>query len=218
MNNPTSSEYPSITAYDINNSTVLNQIYSLIQSLSTTYGTSRNPFRLYAIGFGPVFQGANASSAKTTLQTMQYYAGTQSSASTALPSNQIITGTDSPDVDEHDRHVHPDPGKRRANRAHQVAMPNAVAEFIDVSKTYRRTLRPAARSRPCAGSASRIEPGEALRFWARTGPARQPCSRSSWACAVPAQAACFDWAARFRSGARSPASATCTKTRRFPVT
>ncbi len=25
---------------------------------------------------------------------MQYYAGTQSSASTALPSNQIITGTD----------------------------------------------------------------------------------------------------------------------------
>jgi hypothetical protein len=27
------------------------------------------------------------------LQAMQYYAGTQSSASTALPSNQIITGT-----------------------------------------------------------------------------------------------------------------------------
>ena len=25
---------------------------------------------------------------------MQYYAGTQSSASTALPSNQIVTGTD----------------------------------------------------------------------------------------------------------------------------
>ncbi len=95
MNNPSGSEYPSVTASTINNSTVLNQVYSLIQTLVSTYGTSRNPFRLYAIGFGPVFQGTNASSAKTTLQTMQYYAGTQTSASTALPSNQIITGTDS---------------------------------------------------------------------------------------------------------------------------
>lgn len=95
MNNPSGSEYPSITATTINNSTVLNQVNSLVSSLSSTYGTSRNPFRLYAVGFGPVFQGTNASSAKTTLQTMQYYAGTQSSASTALPSNQIITGTDS---------------------------------------------------------------------------------------------------------------------------
>jgi hypothetical protein len=95
MNNPNGSEYPTVTASTINDSTVLNQIYSLIQQLASGYGTSRNPFRLYAIGFGPVFQGANASSAKTTLQTMQYYAGTQTSAGTALPSNQIITGTDS---------------------------------------------------------------------------------------------------------------------------
>jgi len=95
MNNPSGSEYPSINPTSINNSTVLNQVNSLVSNLSSTYGTTRNPFRLYAIGFGPVFQGANASSAKTTLQTMQYYAGTQTSASTALPSNQIITGTDS---------------------------------------------------------------------------------------------------------------------------
>jgi hypothetical protein len=94
MNNPAASEYPSVTATSINNSTVLNQVYSLVQSLATTYGTSRNPFRLYSVGFGPVFQGPNAASAETTLQTMQYYAGTQSTASTALPSNQIITGTD----------------------------------------------------------------------------------------------------------------------------
>ena len=72
----------------------MSQVYSLVQQLATTYGTTRNPFRLYAIGFGPVFQGSNASRPLTTLQTMQYYAGTQSSASTALPSNQIITGTD----------------------------------------------------------------------------------------------------------------------------
>ncbi len=95
MNNPSSSEYPSINPTNINDPTVLSQIYTLIQTLVSTYGTSRNPFRLYAIGFGPVFQGSNASAALSTLQTMQYYAGTQSSASTALPSNQVITGTDS---------------------------------------------------------------------------------------------------------------------------
>jgi Putative Flp pilus-assembly TadE/G-like len=94
MNNPNSSEYPSIVAADINDPTVLSQVYSLIQQLVTSYGTTRNPFRLYALGFGPVFQGSDASAAQTTLQTMQYYAGTQASASTALPSNQIITGTD----------------------------------------------------------------------------------------------------------------------------
>jgi hypothetical protein len=95
MNKPNSSEYPSVGAYNINDTTVLNQVYTIVQQLANDYGTSRNPFRLYALGFGPVFTGSDATSAKTTLQTMQYYAGTQSSASTALPSNQIITGTDS---------------------------------------------------------------------------------------------------------------------------
>jgi Flp pilus assembly protein TadG len=94
MNNPSQSEYPSTNATTINDPTVLSQTNSLVQTLASTYSTSRNPFRLYAVGFGPVFQGSNASAAKSTLQTMQYYAGTQSSASTALPSNQIITGTD----------------------------------------------------------------------------------------------------------------------------
>jgi hypothetical protein len=94
MNNPSQSEYPSINPTNINDSTVLSQTYSLVQTLASTYGTSRNPFRLYAVGFGPLFQGPNATAAKSTLQSMQYYAGTQSSASTALPSNQIITGTD----------------------------------------------------------------------------------------------------------------------------
>jgi hypothetical protein len=94
MNNPSQSEYPSTNATTINDPTVLSQTYSLVQTLASTYSTSRNPFRLYAVGFGPVFQGSNASAAKSTLQSMQYYAGTQSSASTALPSNQIITGTD----------------------------------------------------------------------------------------------------------------------------
>jgi hypothetical protein len=95
MNKPYTSEFPSINPTNINDSGVLTQVYSLVTQLATDYGTSRNPFRLYAIGFGPVFAGADATAAQTTLQTMQYNAGTQSSASTALPSNQIITGTDS---------------------------------------------------------------------------------------------------------------------------
>jgi Putative Flp pilus-assembly TadE/G-like len=94
MNNPGNSEYPTVSGSSITDTGVETQVYSLVQQLATDYGTSRNPFRLYAIGFGPVFQGTNASLGLTTLQTMQYYAGTQSSASTALPSNQIITGTD----------------------------------------------------------------------------------------------------------------------------
>lgn len=94
MNNPSGSEYPSVATYSINNSTVLNQVNNLVKQLATDYGSSRNPFRLYAIGFGPVFQGPNASSALQTLQNMQYYAGTQSDPSTSLSSDQIITGTD----------------------------------------------------------------------------------------------------------------------------
>ena len=72
----------------------------------TTYGTSRNPFRLYAIGFGPVFQGSNASAAQTTLQTMQYYAGTQSQCVHRVAVEPDHHGDGRADVGEHDRHVH----------------------------------------------------------------------------------------------------------------
>jgi len=94
MNKPYTSEFPSVTVSYVNDPTVTSQVYSLVQQLAADHGTSRNPFRLYAIGFGPVFAGTDASKALQTLQTMQYYAGTQSSASTPLASNQIITGTD----------------------------------------------------------------------------------------------------------------------------
>jgi Flp pilus assembly protein TadG len=94
MNNPSASEFPSVTPLGINDTNVLNQVYTLVQQLANDYGTSRNPFRLYAIGFGPVFQGPDAPGALQTLQTMQYYAGTQSDPATPLPANQVITGTD----------------------------------------------------------------------------------------------------------------------------
>jgi hypothetical protein len=94
MNSVGSSEYPAVSIQTNNAGPVTSQIYSLIQQLGTQYSTQRNPFRLYSIGFGPVFAGPDAASALTTLQTMQYYAGTQSSASTPLDPSQIITGTD----------------------------------------------------------------------------------------------------------------------------
>ncbi len=58
MNQPGSSEYPTVSVQAINNTTVLNQINTLVQQLASDYSSSRNPFRLYAIGFGPVFTGA----------------------------------------------------------------------------------------------------------------------------------------------------------------
>jgi hypothetical protein len=94
MNKPNSSEYPSVTQTNINDSGTLSQVYTLVQQLASTYSSARNPFRLYTLGFGPVFQGTLASEALSTLQTMQYYAGTQSSASTPLAASQIVTGTD----------------------------------------------------------------------------------------------------------------------------
>ncbi len=96
MNNPNGSEYPAVTTYgDLNDPAVVSHVYSLVQQLATDYGTPRNPFRLYAMGFGPVFQGPDANAALATLQNMQYYAGTQTSPGTPLPASQIITGTDS---------------------------------------------------------------------------------------------------------------------------
>jgi hypothetical protein len=94
MNQPNSSEFPSVSVSTNNASAVTSQINTLVQQLASTYSTSRNPFRLYAIGFGPVFAGPDGPSALQTLQTMQFYAGTQSSASTPLAANQVITGTD----------------------------------------------------------------------------------------------------------------------------
>ena len=79
---------------NLNDPSVLTQINTLITQLVSNYSTTRNPFRLYALGFGPVFQGPNASGALSTLQSMQFWAGTQSSASTPLAASQIVTGTD----------------------------------------------------------------------------------------------------------------------------
>jgi Flp pilus assembly protein TadG len=86
MNKPSNSEYPSVQPLGINDQNVLNQIQSLITQMVSTYSTTRNPFRLYAIGFGPVFSGQDATIALQTLQSMQTWAGTPGTPTT-------ITGT-----------------------------------------------------------------------------------------------------------------------------
>jgi Flp pilus assembly protein TadG len=88
MNNPNGSEYPNITPYgDLNDPAVLANIQNLVTQLKNDYGTTRNPFRLYAIGFGPVFQGQDAAMATSTLQSMQTWAQTSGTPT-------IVTGTD----------------------------------------------------------------------------------------------------------------------------
>lgn len=94
MNSPTSSEFPKVVETFDADPHVTDQIYTLIDQLNTTYGSSRNPFKLYTIGFGPVFSGSDRDTALGVLQTMQFHGNTQSDASTSLPSSQVITGTD----------------------------------------------------------------------------------------------------------------------------
>jgi len=94
MNSPFNSEYPQVVETTNGDSAVENQIYRLIDQLNTTYSSTRNPFKLYTIGFGPVFSGADKNQALGVLQTMQYHGNTQSNANTPLASSQIVTGTD----------------------------------------------------------------------------------------------------------------------------
>ncbi len=152
MNNPSSSEYPSINATTINNSAVLSQIYTLVQNLASTYGTTRNPFRLYAVGFGPVFQGTNASGGRNNLadHAILRRHAEQSDHGVAVESNHHGYGL--ADVNEHDHDVHRDLGKWRANRPYQVTMPNPdrrVRRCL-ARRTGHGCVR-AERSRPCVG-------------------------------------------------------------------
>lgn len=92
MNNPGSAEYPSVSPSTIYDTGVMTQVNTVVSALQSQYGTSRNPFRLYAIGFGPVFSGTDAATAQANLVSMQNTAN--GTSITSLPSNQIITGTD----------------------------------------------------------------------------------------------------------------------------
>jgi Flp pilus assembly protein TadG len=96
------SEFPSCNGYADNDPTVTSQVYSIIDQMKADYSSARNPFRLYTIGFGPVFDASNPaqSAALTTLQNMQFHGNTQSSASTPLPAYQIVTGPDASMVND----------------------------------------------------------------------------------------------------------------------
>ena len=96
MNNPVRSEYPSV------NATYHQRLHGAEPDLLARPAASDH-LRHAAQPVPAVRHRLRAGLPGTERQrrpsrpcrTMQYYAGTQSSASTALPSNQIITGTDS---------------------------------------------------------------------------------------------------------------------------
>ncbi len=94
--NPGASEYPSTSGLGDNDPAVLSEIYGIIDQMKTDYSSARKPFRLHTIGLGPIFEATNPNQATalSTLQTMQYHAGTQNSASTPLDSYKIVTGTE----------------------------------------------------------------------------------------------------------------------------
>jgi len=64
MNNPSKAGtgFPSYYAPGTQiqpNSNVSNQVFNLIVQMNNDFGTTRNPFKLYSLAFGPVFSGAN---------------------------------------------------------------------------------------------------------------------------------------------------------------
>jgi hypothetical protein len=91
MNSPSGSEYPSVSPSTITDTGVMTQANNLVSTMATQFGTSRNPFALYAIGFGPVFSGADATLAIGNLVSMQNAAN--GTSITSLPTNQVIYGT-----------------------------------------------------------------------------------------------------------------------------
>jgi hypothetical protein len=95
--NPGGSQYPSTSYTGDNNSTVLSEIYGIIDQMKIAYSTPRKPIRLHTICFGPVFESGSANQAAclSTLQNMQYRGNTQSSPATPLDAFKIVTGPDS---------------------------------------------------------------------------------------------------------------------------
>ncbi len=96
-NNLGSSEYPTVSSSTDNSTSVRNEVYGIIDQLSSAFSTARRPLRLHTIAFGPVFDGTSSgrTAALQTLQAMQYHGNTQSDPNTALDSYKIITGDDS---------------------------------------------------------------------------------------------------------------------------
>jgi hypothetical protein len=100
-----SGEYPtnSLGSY----SSLQNQLYGVAQSIANTdtasppgYSSTKRPALIYSIAYGTLFDPVAAPGATTErnnalglLQQIQYIGNTQSSASNALPSDQIIIGT-----------------------------------------------------------------------------------------------------------------------------
>jgi hypothetical protein len=89
--NASSSEFPSVGggSGDFNTYAVLDQLKTL--------GTTRKPFRLYALGFGPIYSTTATDYTRgTTMLAQMQSTGSPTSTATPVPldSSQLITGTD----------------------------------------------------------------------------------------------------------------------------
>ena len=147
---------------------------------------------------------------------MQYYAGTQGSA-TALPG-------------ESDHHGHGDSQmasnmisaftailqngvqmRSSSNHAHLRCRIRRCDQDLPGTAPAPRAVGPRA-----AGGQLRIEPGEVFAA-GPTGPARRRCSRSSSDCAIATAARCSGWAARSRIGAPSARVGYMHENQAFPA-
>jgi hypothetical protein len=90
--NPGTSEFPGSNG----NSPDYNA-YAVLDQMKTDLGTTRKPFRLYALGFGPIFEAGSPDRTRglSILAQMQSN-GTPTATATPIPlaTNQIIVGTD----------------------------------------------------------------------------------------------------------------------------
>ncbi|MGA2257433.1 MAG: hypothetical protein ABSG53_22470, partial [Thermoguttaceae bacterium] len=88
QNSPSTSEYPNnVNGYSDNSGTVVNQILTLVNQLTTSYSTGSKPLLLHCIAFGSIIDAAGLS----TLHQMQTAGNVFDGPANTLPSYKILT-------------------------------------------------------------------------------------------------------------------------------
>ena len=142
MNKPSGSEYPSITPYAINNSTVLNQVYTLVQQLNDDVQHVAEPLpplcprlRSRFLRSGCLVCGNHLANHAVLRRYSE-----QCVHSVAVEPDHHWHWC--PNGRESGYGIHKHPAKWRSDCFDKMTMSNPVAEFVEVSKIYRAPLRP----------------------------------------------------------------------------